>query len=168
MRLASVLTFVATAFVALAQQKGQQRTPQPEKTFTSASEVDAMIAKARKERKPDQGNFIQPLLSLSPYRVNLESRVEAIDTPPMSHEAESEMIYVIQGAGVLTQGGKILDERRANATNLTGSRIEGGSPRRIVKGDFIFVPANVPHAFTKTEGTLVIMSVHLPKDGAGK
>jgi mannose-6-phosphate isomerase-like protein (cupin superfamily) len=164
MRIASILTFVATAFVAQAQQ----RTPLPEKTFTSASEVAAMIEKARNERKPDQGNFNQPLLTLSPYRVALESRVAAIDTPPMSHEAESEMIYVVEGAGVLTQGGKLVDERRANATNLTGSRLEGGSPLRIAKGDFVFVPANVPHAFTKTEGTLVIMSVHLPKDGTGK
>jgi mannose-6-phosphate isomerase-like protein (cupin superfamily) len=168
MRIASVLPFVAAAFVALAQQTGQQRPPQPERTFTSASEVEAMIAKARNERKPNQANFIQPLLRLSPYTVNLECRVEGIDTPATVHEAESEMVYVVEGAGVLTQGGKILDEKRSNATNLTGSSIQGGSARRIAKGDYIFVPANVPHSFTKTEGTLVIMSVHLPKDGAGK
>jgi len=168
MRLASVLTFVATTLVAFAQQTGQQRTPQPERTFTNASEVDAMIAKAKNERKPDQANFTQQLLKLSPYTVNLEYRVEGLDTPPSLHEAESEMIYVVDGAAMLTQGGKILDERRSNATNLTGSSIQGGSGRRIAKGDYVFVPANVPHAFTKTEGRLVIMSIHLPKDGAGK
>ena len=167
MRITLLLAFAAGAFVALAQT-GQQRTPQPERTFASASEVSSMIAKAKNERKPDQANFIQTLLRLSPYTVNLEYRVEGVDTPPTLHEAESEMIYVIDGAGMLTQGGKILDEKRSNATNLTGSRIQGGSARRIAKGDYIFVPANVPHSFTKTEGTLVIMSVHLPKDGAGK
>ena len=164
----SILTLVVAGFVAFAQQTGQQRAPQTERTFTNASEVSAMIAKAKNERKPDQGNFVQPLLKLSPYTVNLECRVEGVDTPPTLHETESEMIYVVDGAGMLTQGGKILDERRTNAANLTGSSIQGGAARRIAKGDYVFVPANVPHAFTKTEGTLVIMSMHLPKDGAGK
>ena len=127
-----------------------------------------MVAKAKNERKPDQGNFVQPLLKLAPYTANLEYRVEGIDTPATLHEAESEMIYVVDGAAVLTQGGKIVDEKRTNATNLSGSSIEGGSARRIAKGDYVFVPANVAHAFTKTEGTLVIMSFHVPKDGAGK
>ena len=148
---------------ALAQQPAR-----PEKTFTNAADVAAMIAKAKKERKPDQGNFIQPLLSLAPYLVNLEYRVQGVDTPPNIHDAESEIVYVVEGAGVLTQGGRVLDEKRLNPNNRTGRVIEGGTPRRIVKGDYIFVPANTPHAFTKTEGSLVIMSIHLPKDGAGR
>jgi mannose-6-phosphate isomerase-like protein (cupin superfamily) len=168
MRLASVLTFVAAAFVAFAQQAGQQRTPQPERTFTSASEVDAMIAKAKSERKPDQANFVQQILKLAPYNVNLEYRVEGLDTPATLHETESEMIYVVDGAAILTQGGKLVDEKRSNPTNLTGTSIQGGAGRRIAKGDYVFVPAAVPHSFTKTEGRLVIMSVHVPKDGAGK
>ena len=100
--------------------------------------------------------------------MNLESRVEGLDTPATLHETESEMIYVVEGAGVLTQGGKLLEEKRTNATNLAGRSIEGGSARRIAKGDYVFVPAGVAHSFTKTEGTLVIMSLHVPKDGAGK
>ena len=168
MRLASVLTLVAAAFVALAQQKGQQRTPQPERTFTNASDVAAMIAKAKNERRPDQANFIQPLLRLSPYTASLECRVEGLDTPATLHETESEIIYVVDGAGVLTQGGKLVDEKRSNPANLTGTSVQGGSARRIAKGDYIFVPANTPHSFTKTEGTLAIMSLHVPKDGAAK
>jgi len=157
MRLALTL-FIATASLALAQQ--------PERTFTTASEVSAMIAKAKSERKPDQANFVQQVLKLAPYTANLESRVEGMDTPATLHETEAEMIYVVEGAAVLTQGGKLVDEKRSNPTNRTGRSIEGGSPRRIAKGDFIFVPANTAHSFTKTEGTLVIMSLHVPKDGA--
>jgi mannose-6-phosphate isomerase-like protein (cupin superfamily) len=168
MRLAPAVTCVAAALVAIAQLPGQQRAAQPDKTFTSASEVSAMIAKAKNERKSDQANFLQTLLKLPPYTVNLEYRVEGVDSPASLHEAESEMVYVVEGAGVLTQGGKIINEKRRNATNLTGTGIEGGDARRIAKGDYAFIPANVAHTFTKTEGTLVIMSVHLPKDGAGK
>ena len=168
MLLASLLSMAAAAFVAQAQQAGQQRTPAPERTFTTASEVAAMIEKAKNERKPGQPNFIQPLLRLAPYTANLESRVEGLDTPATLHETEAEMIYVVEGAAVLTQGGKLVDEKRSNPTNLMGTRIEGGSSRRIAKGDYIFVPANTAHSFTKTEGTIVIMSLHVPKEASGK
>src|SRR5256885_3282940 len=88
-----------------------------------------MIEKAKNERKPGQPNFVQPLLRLAPYTANLESRVEGLDTPATLHETEAEMIYVVEGAAVLTQGGKLVDEKRSNPTNLTGTRIEGGASR---------------------------------------
>lgn len=161
MRIALIVTGVGLAAVAFAQQPTQR----PDKTFTSAADVEAMIAKAKKERKPDEPNFIQPLLKLTPYTVNLEYRVEGVDTTPNVHEKEAELIYVVEGAGTLTTGGKLRNEKRLNASNLTGSSLEGGTPRHISKGDYIFVPENTPHAFTGTQGTLVIMSIHLLRGG---
>jgi mannose-6-phosphate isomerase-like protein (cupin superfamily) len=155
-RIVSIMTVAGIAVMAMAQQ------PSPEKTFTSAADVEAMIAKAKKERKPDQPNFNQPLLRLAPYAVNLEYRVEGIDTPATVHEKEAELIYVVDGAGTLTIGGKLIGERLTNAINLAGTSVEGGTPQRISKGDYIIVPQNTPHSFTKTDGRLVIMSVHLP------
>ena len=78
------------------------------------------------------------------------------------------MIYVIEGASTLTTGGKLVGEKRTNPTNLSGTGIEGGTLRRISKGDYIFVPENNAHAFTNTEGRLVIMTVHLPRGGLAK
>ena len=164
MRILSIMTVVGIAAMAVAQQRSQPRLQQPaEKTFTSAAEVDAMIARAQSERKPDQANFNQPLLRLAPYAVNLEYRVEGIDTPATRHEKEAELIYVVDGAATLTIGGKLVGEKRTNATNLSGTGVEGGIPQRISKGDYIFVPENTAHAFTNTQGRLVIMSVHLPR-----
>ncbi len=58
----------------------QQAPPQP-KTFTSAADVAAMMAKAKTDRKQDQANFIQQILQLAPYNtVNLEYR--AATAPP--------------------------------------------------------------------------------------
>src|SRR4029077_481575 len=119
-----------------------------EKTFASGADVAAMIAKAKKERKPDQANFIQTLLREAPYTANLEYRVQGINTNPLSHETEAEIVYVVEGAGTLTTGGKLRDEKRANAKNLTGTSLEGGAARHIAKGDFILVPEKTPHAFT--------------------
>ena len=163
MRILSIVTVAGVAVMAMAQQPNQQRAQQPAITFTSAADVIAMIAKAKNERKPDQANFNQPLLRLAPYNVNLEYRVEGIDTPATVHEKDAELIYVVEGAATLTTGGKLVGEKRTNATNLSGTAVEGGTPQRISKGDYIFVPENTPHSFTRTQGALVIMSIHVPR-----
>ena len=156
-----LVTLVGAAVVLLAQEPAA-------KTFTSAADVTAMIKKAKDERRPDQPNFIQPLLQAAPYNVNLEYRVKGVDSNPNVHETEAEIFYVVEGAGTLTTGGKLRDEKRLNATNLTGSAVDGGTSRHIAKGDFFLVPENTPHWFTKTEGALVLMSVHVPRGAATK
>lgn len=156
------IALLVTAAVACAQQ------PAP-KTFASAAEVTAMIAKAKKERKPDQANFIQPLLQVAPYGVvNLEYRVAGVDSNPNVHETEAELVYVVEGGGTFTMGGTLKNEKRVNAANRSGTGIEGGTPRRIAKGDFVLVPENTAHSFTETQGTLVIISLHFPKPPAAK
>jgi mannose-6-phosphate isomerase-like protein (cupin superfamily) len=161
MRLALIVTFMGATVVASAQEPAA-------KTFASRADVAAMITKAKNEREPDQANFIQPLLQQTPYRANLEYRVQGIDTNPLTHEKETEIIYVVEGGGTLTIGGSLRNEKRLNARNLTGTSVEGGTARHIGKGDFILVPENTPHAFTGVEGTLVIMSLHLPAGDATK
>jgi mannose-6-phosphate isomerase-like protein (cupin superfamily) len=163
MRTILILTVIAAA--ALLAQRGM---PPPAKTFTSAAEVEAMIAKAKQERKPDQANFQQPLLRLAPYSASLEYRAEGVDSPPTVHETQAELVYVVDGAGTLVIGGKLIGEKRSSASNLQGTGIEGGTPQRIAKGDYVFVPENTAHAFIKTEGRLVIMSLHVPRGGSAQ
>lgn len=159
MRIAWITTFVCAAVTVSAQQPVA-------KSFSSAADVQGMIEKAKNERKPDQPNFIQQILQAAPYNVNLEYRVQGIDTNPNIHDVEAEIVYVVDGAGVLTIGGKLMDERRTNGKNRTGSKLEGGTPRRIAKGDYVMIPENTAHSFTQVEGRLVIMSVHVPRGGA--
>ena len=121
-----------------------------------------MIAKAKSERKPDQPDFVQPIVQLAPYRANLEYRVAAVNAPASVHEREAEMFFVVDGAGTLVTGGTLRDEKRTNGENLTGSAIDGGTPRRVAKGDWVMVPEKTAHWFTQIEGTLVLMSIHLP------
>lgn len=161
MRIVLTVVLLGTAVAAQAQQPAA-------KTFTGAADVTAMIAKAKTERKPDQANFVQPLLQAAPYNVNLEYRVQGVDTKPNVHEHEAEIFYVVEGGGTLTTGGKLRDEKRVNPANLTGTGIEGGTSRHIAKGDFFLVPENTPHGFTETNGALVVMSVHVPRGSAAK
>jgi mannose-6-phosphate isomerase-like protein (cupin superfamily) len=143
-----------------AQQKGKQG-PQPPKTYTSAKEVASMMAKAKNERKQDQANFIQTILRLDPYSANLEYRGAV--GPAAVHEKEAELFYVIDGGGTLVTGGKLAGETRTNAENLSGTAIEGGATQDVGKGDFFVVPENTPHWFSKINGNLVLMSLHVPR-----
>ena len=131
------------------------------KTFASSSDVAAMIAKAKAERKPDQPLFAQPILKLAPYTASLEYRGAV--GPAAVHETEAEMFYVIEGSATLVTGGKLVNEKRTNAENLTGTAIEGGSARPVAKGDFVIVPENTPHWFSPINGTIVLMSFHAPR-----
>jgi hypothetical protein len=60
-------------------------------------------------------------------------------------------------------GGKLVNEKRTNAANLTGTAIEGGTSRAVAKGDFIIVPEKTPHWFSEINGTIVLMTLHVPR-----
>jgi mannose-6-phosphate isomerase-like protein (cupin superfamily) len=151
----TVFTFLIVSGALIAQQ------PAAPRLFTSAADVSAMMAKAKNERKADQPNFIQPLLRLAPITANLEYRV-AVPQGASVHEKEAEVFYVVDGAATMVTGGKLKDERRTNAENLTGTSISDGMSRQIAKGDFIVVPENTPHWFTDIKNPLVLMSLHVP------
>jgi len=156
-----VTIVVLASLTAAAQQRGSQAPAAP-KLSASSADVTAMIAKAKAERKPDQPNFVQPIVQLAPYNANLEYRAAGVNAPASVHEREAEMFYVVEGSGTLVTGGTLRDEKRTNAENLTGSGIEGGSPRRVTKGDWVMVPEKTAHWFTQIDGALVLMSIHLP------
>jgi len=70
---------------------------------------------------------------------------------------------VIDGSATMVTGGKLANETRTNAENLSGTGIEGGESRAIAKGDFIVVPENTPHWITGINGTIVLMTLHVPR-----
>jgi mannose-6-phosphate isomerase-like protein (cupin superfamily) len=169
MRLLVAIAFVLTMFgTAVAQQPAAQTAAPAVKTFTSAAEVQSLIAKAAAERKPGQATVAEPILLLPPYNLHLEYRASV--GPAAVHETEAEIFYVLDGSATMVTGGKLVHETRTNAENLSGTAIEGGDSRAIAKGDFIMVPENTPHWFSAINTTLVLMSVHVPHpvDGAAR
>jgi mannose-6-phosphate isomerase-like protein (cupin superfamily) len=148
------------AWPTFAQQPAATANAAAMKLFASSADVQALIAKAKAERKADQANFSQPIVGFAPYSANLEYR--ALVGPAAAHDKEAEMFFVVEGSGTLVTGGRIVMETRPNVDNRTGTAIEGGTPRRVGKGDFIMVPAGSPHWFSTIDGVLVLMSLHLP------
>lgn len=140
----------------------QAQAPAVPKLFAAAGDVKALIAKAKAERKPDQPNFSQPIVSLAPYNANLEYRVGGLNAPASIHDKDAELFYVVEGAGTVVTGGTLKDGRRTNPDNSSGTAIEGGVSRTIAAGDWVLVPEKTPHWFTQINGTLVMMSIHLP------
>jgi mannose-6-phosphate isomerase-like protein (cupin superfamily) len=151
---------ILTASAAFAQQSAAPASAAASRTMVSAADVTALIAKAKAERKDNQALLAQSMIQLAPYNVSLEYRAAVANAAV--HETEAELFYVIDGSATLVTGGKLTNENRTNAANLSGSGIEGGVSRRVAKGDFIMVPEGTPHWFSAIDGTVVLMSLHLP------
>ncbi len=157
---------ITLASIVAASAIWAQQPAQPTRTYSSAADVAALLAKAKADHKPGQPTVVERILTLAPYGVNLEYRTAV--GPAAVHEKEAEMFYVIDGSATLTTGGKLTEEKRTNAENLTGTGIEGGKSQAVAKGDFVIVPENTPHWFNVIHGRIVLMSVHMPRSEASK
>ena len=150
------LTFLATALAssALAQQAAPNM-------FMNNKEIMGLIDKAKADRKGDAPLVAEPILTLAPYRAQLEYRPAT--SPAAVHEKDAELMVVLEGTGNIVTGGKLVDEKRNNANNLGGSSITGGKSQAVVKGDMLIVPANTPHQVIPTGGApIVLMTMHVP------
>jgi mannose-6-phosphate isomerase-like protein (cupin superfamily) len=156
----AVTLLSAAAVIQLSAQQPAGKQADAMKLFTTSSEIQAMIAKAKSDHKEGQALISQRILGLAPYTASLEYRASV--GPAAIHETEAEFFYVIDGAGTMVTGGKLVGEQR-NGVNLTGTAIEGGTPRQVAKGDFIVVPEGTGHWFSKIDQTLVLMSLHVPR-----
>jgi mannose-6-phosphate isomerase-like protein (cupin superfamily) len=153
------LVALLTLSVWATQQRGRGQAPAgpPTTTAITAAEVAAMISKS----PADRNALGQRMLQLGTYSVNLEHRV--VSQAAAVHEKEAELFYVIDGAGTIVTGGKLVDERRQNDANLQGTSIEGGTSKHISKGDWVMVPEGVPHQIPAVDGALSVMTLHLPR-----
>ena len=141
-------TLIAASFATLLP--AQQPAATELKTFSSSSDVQALIAKAKAERKEGQAIVMEKILSFAPYAATLEYR--AIGGNAAVHDKDAEMMYVLEGSGTIVTGGK-----------MNGTKIDGGQARKVSKGDFLVVPQGTPHQFTESDGNLVLMTIKMPR-----
>jgi len=138
-----------------------QTPPLPTRLFSSAGEVQALVAKAKAEHK--SGNTVELVVNAQGYPMQMEYRTET--TPPSIHPKHAELIEVIEGSCTLITGGTLVGAKPGAPGAMTqgGTAIEGGSTRKIAKGDYVMVPANTPHQYTDVQG-LIMMTLHMPVD----
>ncbi|HMA71248.1 MAG TPA: hypothetical protein VKP67_07150 [Xanthobacteraceae bacterium] len=153
------LTFLATVMASSAF--AQQATSPQTQTFMNNKEIMGLVDKAKADRKGDAPLVAEPILSLAPYRAQLEYRPGI--SPAAVHEKDAELMVVLEGTGDIVTGGKLAEEKRVNAANLSGASITGGNSQAVVKGDMLIVPANTPHQVIPKGGApIVLMTMHVP------
>ena len=155
-------TFVtmAAALLIAGSAFAQKTITDADKTgvYTSAAEVAGAVAKL-----PKQPLASVPVYKMGPFNVNVEHRLGAPNAAQAAsvHEKDAELFYMIDGTATLVTGGKLVDGAK-DGDNWRGKGIEGGKSQKMSKGDFMMVPAGVPHWFTDINGQITEFSLHLP------
>ena len=137
------LVLVASTVVA-------QTTPPP------AVDVTAAAAKAFIDKLPTDRISDLPIrvADVGGYKVGVYGvfRPKSVPGGSIRHETSvTEIYYMLEGTGMLVTGGKIPDEKSTGASpntkrpNFGGTKIDGGVSRKVVPGDVIIIPGNVPH-----------------------
>ena len=125
--------------------------------YISAADLAGQVSKLPADRN---GN-INGLLRAAPYSVNIEHRVPVAQNASV-HETEAELFYIIDGSATIVTGGTLIEPTR-NGANLSSTKgIANGTSQKLGKGDFVMVPAGVPHWFTDIQGSITQMALHLP------
>jgi len=75
------------------------------------------------------------------------------------HEQQADAWYVIDGGCVFVTGGTVVNGAPSGPGEIRGASIAGGDEHLIAKGDFISVPAGVPHWVKKIEGKEIVYIV---------
>ena len=152
---------LAWSFLALAVPFASEAADTDQTQFMSHKTIMGLVAKAKADRKGNAPMVPEPILQLAPYRAQLEYRPGT--APAALHEKDAELFVVLQGKGNIVTGGKLVDEKRVNANNLSGSSIADGAAHNVVVGDMLLVPANTPHQVIPAGGKpIVVMTMHVP------
>jgi mannose-6-phosphate isomerase-like protein (cupin superfamily) len=155
------LAFTLVAAISSSAALAQSAAPAPATVFMNNKDIMALVDKAKADRKGDAPVTAEPILLLAPYRAQLEYR--PVSGPAAVHEKDAELMVVLDGTGNILTGGKLVDEKRVNANNLSGPSIADGTPHNVVKGDMILIPANTPHQVIPSGGApIVLMTMHVP------
>ena len=88
------------------------------------------------------------------------------------HETSvAEIYYMLEGTGTLVTDGSITGERSTGNSpntgrpNFGGDAIAGGVARRMVPGDVVVIPGNVPHWWSELESDIRYLIFRPDPDG---
>jgi mannose-6-phosphate isomerase-like protein (cupin superfamily) len=63
------------------------------------------------------------------------------------HVKETDIFYIVDGSATFVTGGTMVGGKESRPNQMLGTDITGGQTHQLKKGDFISVPAGVPHWF---------------------
>jgi mannose-6-phosphate isomerase-like protein (cupin superfamily) len=72
------------------------------------------------------------------------------------HQKYADFFFVVRGHATLVTGGAAVDPETVNPGEIQGTSIKDGTQVQLGEGDFVHIPANVPHQLLLPEnGDLV-------------
>jgi uncharacterized RmlC-like cupin family protein len=120
----------------------------------SAADLKAMSAKmaAKKEKVGTEA-----LVVLSNYQMSVSYRNASGEAE--LHHTKNDIFYVISGGCTLVTGGTVDKPRITQPNEIRGTGVSGGQKRKLGPGDFLTIPAGIPHQMLLDAGTEITYAV---------
>ena len=149
MRQIGILAFVLLVVLSVATQDTAKVV------FVPAKKIESDIRKAPAN---SIGESEIDLIERTPTHAGILLRRTAPGKAEV-HETEADVWWVIDGGAVVVTGGSVIGGAQTEAGEIRGSGISGGEVHQIAKGDFIRIPAGVPHWLKKINGEELVYIV---------
>ena len=127
------ITFAAAVLLAVSLSSLSAQQSSPQVTYMDAEKFAALMAKGG------------ALASGPDFAASLARRTAAGQVE--IHLKETDIFYIVDGSATFVTGGTIVGGKETRPNQLLGTDIQGGQTHRLKKGDFISIPAGVPHWF---------------------
>jgi mannose-6-phosphate isomerase-like protein (cupin superfamily) len=148
-----VVILLASSAIVAAQESKPARPPAMPAIDITHADIKAFIDKLPKDAISDLPIRV---VDVGGHRVGVYGvfRPKTAKQDAVLHEVvNSEIYYMLEGAGTLVTGGTMVDERPQPppSTLVRASRIDKGVSRRVVPGDMIIIPGRTPHWWSALE-----------------
>ena len=110
------------------------------KTLPEYAEVEALT------NKPGPGVKTAFPVDHEDYDVEYAQRTDKGNEPEV-HTYRTHYIQVLEGESTLTYGGTVTNARETSPGQIRGDGIAGGTSITVRGGDFLQIPAGMPHLF---------------------
>jgi mannose-6-phosphate isomerase-like protein (cupin superfamily) len=131
------LAVVALGSACIAMMSAQQ--PAGQVTFVDAAKVAEAFAKGG------------ALANGSDFTASIARRTAAGQVE--IHAKETDIFYIVDGSAAFVTGGTMVGGKETRPNQMLGTDIQGGQTHQLKKGDFISIPAGVPHWFKEVPPT---------------
>jgi len=141
------VSFFAAALLAPAAfaQTSLRSLPAEGFKYLSAKDVDALTD------KPGPGAHTAFPVDHENYYVEYAQRTDQGNEPEV-HTHWTHYIQVISGEARLIYGGTVSNAKETSPGQIRGSAIVGGTTMTVHPGDFLQIPAGMPHEFLPAAG----------------
>jgi mannose-6-phosphate isomerase-like protein (cupin superfamily) len=118
--------------------------------YKTAAELAAVLEKAT-AATPDMSTSAVAITDQ--YRINIVRRGKGAGA--IAHAGNTEVHYIVEGAGTFVTGGTIVRPPAAGAV----AEIQGGVSRHVAAGDVVVIPENSPHWYRDVDGAITYLEV---------